>query len=182
MTPLHWAAYNNDEVVALILMRAMHKDKQYQRCSAAGAMPIDIAGFMKNKKVINAIVDQHELWMEEEAFTMKYPEDQSLETGRKKFDRQELERKLIDDDQSNNNQLDEGSNKPINTGKSDGVNEIGQRICKLEKAHTKELDNEYDLALVRVFYWAAFIGRSDTVIDYMILYKRWSPYLKAFKK
>ena len=82
MTPLHWAAYNNDSKVAIMLMRAMHQRNEYQLPSASGAMPIDIAGFMKNKKVVNAIVDQHEMWMEEEKFNMKYPDGEVLDADR----------------------------------------------------------------------------------------------------
>ena len=82
MTPLHWAAYNNDSKVAIMLMRAMHQRNEYQLQSASGAMPIDIAGFMKNKKVVNAIVDQHEMWMEEEKFNMKYPDGEVLDADR----------------------------------------------------------------------------------------------------
>ena len=35
--------------------------------------------------------------------------------------------------------------------------------------------------MIRIFYWAAFYGHNDTIIDYMILFKRWSPYIKSYK-
>ena len=36
--------------------------------------------------------------------------------------------------------------------------------------------------MIRVFYWAAFYGYNDTVIDYMVLHMRWSPFIKSFKR
>lgn len=35
---------------------------------------------------------------------------------------------------------------------------------------------------MRIFYWAAFYGKTDTIINYMILARRWSPFIKSFKK
>ena len=35
---------------------------------------------------------------------------------------------------------------------------------------------------MRVFYWAAFYGKENFVIGYMILLKRWSPFIKSFQK
>ena len=41
--------------------------------------------------------------------------------------------------------------------------------------------DEKKLSMIRVFYWAAFYGYSKTVINYMILYLRWSPFIKSFR-
>ena len=100
------------------------------------------------------------------------------------MDRKDLEQKLISEDKSvsDNGKVENDADKRQDTGKSEGVNDIGQKICQLEKSSSKELTSDYDIALLRVFYWAAFYGHNDTIIDYMILYKRWSPYLKSFKK
>ena len=68
------------------------------------------------------------------------------------------------------------------TNKSVGVNEIGQRIVRLKAISRSYLHSTMDKALMRVFYWAAFYGYNDTVVDYMILHKRWSPYIKSFKR
>lgn len=37
-------------------------------------------------------------------------------------------------------------------------------------------------AAMRVFYWAAYYGKENFVIGYMILLLRWSPFIKAYMK
>ena len=33
---------------------------------------------------------------------------------------------------------------------------------------------------MRIFYWAAFNGKENFVIGYMILMLKWSPFIKSF--
>lgn len=44
------------------------------------------------------------------------------------------------------------------------------------------LKNDKEKSMIRVFYWAAFYGYKETIINYMILHLRWSPFIKSFRK
>ena len=35
---------------------------------------------------------------------------------------------------------------------------------------------------MRIFYWAAYYGKSNFVIGYMVLLLKWSPFIKSFQK
>ena len=39
-----------------------------------------------------------------------------------------------------------------------------------------------ETAAMRVFYWAAFFGKENFVIGYMVLLLKWSPFIKSFQK
>mmetsp|Transcript_7234 Transcript_7234/g.10126 ORF Transcript_7234/g.10126 Transcript_7234/m.10126 type:complete len:145 (+) Transcript_7234:846-1280(+) len=38
------------------------------------------------------------------------------------------------------------------------------------------------MAAMRTFYWAAYFGKMNFVIGYMILQLKWSPFIKSFQK
>ena len=50
----------------------MWSHKQSQVKSASGAMPVDIAGFMKNKNTVAVFIDEDERRIEEEKYNFKY--------------------------------------------------------------------------------------------------------------
>lgn len=54
----------------------------------------------------------------------------------------------------------------------------------LSKQTAKELTmvGYNEPAAMRVFYWAAYHGKQNFVIGYMILLLRWSPFIKAYMK
>ena len=39
-----------------------------------------------------------------------------------------------------------------------------------------------EVAMLRVFYWAAYFGKQNFVTGYMILLLKWSPFIKSFQK
>ena len=39
-----------------------------------------------------------------------------------------------------------------------------------------------EVAALRIFYWAAYLGKENFVVGYMILLLRWSPFIKSFQK
>ena len=180
MTPLHWAAYNDDAAVTRRLLYEMKNKGLVPTESASGAYPVDIAGFMKHKSVVNVYVDFTEYSLEEEYYKINYNEGAMIKDSvRRRLDHKALESVIKAEEQQSPSFNDD--NLPINTEKS-GVNEIGQRIVRLKVVKRAQLDGPGDVAMLRVFYWAAFYGYKDTIIDYMILYKRWSPFVKSYKK
>ena len=63
----------------------------------------------------------------------------------------------------------------------------GQFKIQLEKECEKDLTDRADspddineVAALRIFYWAAFNGKENFVIGYMILMLKWSPFIKSF--
>jgi ankyrin repeat protein len=56
MTPLHWAAYNNDVGVLKLLLQSGAKNS----VNKSGRAPIDLAGFCKNKEAVKVFVDDCE--------------------------------------------------------------------------------------------------------------------------
>ena len=146
-------------------------------------MPVDIAGFMKNKKTVAVFIEEHELRMEEMYYNFTYTVDENgiLAPNRRKLSRKLLEDTVKEDERALNQVKKVDQETPFDTIKSDGVNDIGQKVVRVDRKSRKELKNEYEKALIRVFYWAAFYGYNETVIDYMILYKRWAPFIKSFK-
>lgn len=53
------------------------------------------------------------------------------------------------------------------------------------KENAKELSKSFEFnetAIMRVFYWAAFYGKRNFVIGYMILLLKWSPFIKSYQK
>ena len=61
--------------------------------------------------------------------------------------------------------------------------ETGQYKITVEKQNLKELvslDSFNEVAVLRVFYWAAYYGKEDFVTSYMILMLKWSPFIKSF--
>ena len=59
-------------------------------------------------------------------------------------------------------------------------NEKGQIIINIEKYTRKDL-NEAELQELYTYYWAAHFGFKETVM-LMILYRKWSIFMKAFYK
>lgn len=53
MTPLHWAAYNNDKRVASYLM----KNGASLSYTYNNETPLDIAGYLENEEVIFTIIN-----------------------------------------------------------------------------------------------------------------------------
>ena len=39
-----------------------------------------------------------------------------------------------------------------------------------------------EIAMLRVFYWAAYYGKDNFINGYMILLLKWSPFMKSFQK
>ena len=66
--------------------------------------------------------------------------------------------------------------------------QTGQFKIQLEKQDAKDLkawslrDNFNEVAVMRVFYWAAFYGKQNFVIGYMILLLKWSPFIKSYQR
>ena len=59
--------------------------------------------------------------------------------------------------------------------------ETGKTIVKLAKVRRTELAED-ERAELRIYYWAAYYGKQNFVIGYMILLLRWSPFIKAYMK
>lgn len=38
-----------------------------------------------------------------------------------------------------------------------------------------------ELAFMRTFYWAAYYGKVNFVVGYMVLQLKWSPFIKSFQ-
>ena len=53
LTPMHWAAYNNDDELCRFLL----SKGALQIQSQAGSMPVDIAGFSGHKKVVKVFME-----------------------------------------------------------------------------------------------------------------------------
>lgn len=56
MTPLHWAAYNNDVGVLKLLLQSGAKIS----VNKSGRAPIDLAGFCRHKEAVKVFVDDCE--------------------------------------------------------------------------------------------------------------------------
>ena len=65
MTPLHWACYNDDADVVWALLTKMRSRGDEPVRSSMEFYPIDIAGFMKSKQAIAAMVDYVEMMIEQ---------------------------------------------------------------------------------------------------------------------
>ena len=52
-----------------------------------------------------------------------------------------------------------------------------------EKASELETAKEFnEMAFMRTFYWAAYYGKVNFVVGYMVLQLKWSPFIKSFQK
>ena len=73
------------------------------------------------------------------------------------------------------NRIDVESKKLIESTKHPGAWEVPLRYCNLDQL-SKEEQKE-----LRAFYWASFFGIKK-FIRLMIVERRWSPFIKSFKK
>lgn len=124
-------------------------------------MPVDIAGFMGNKKVIKVFMEHAAAKIEgkHNKGTGQINLDDPL--GKPSIDEVELLSKM------------EKSEK------------TGQYKVVLVKAESRDLSDDADFnekAIMRVFYWAAHFGKQNFVIGYMIMLLKWSPFIKSFQK
>lgn len=125
-------------------------------------MPVDIAGFMSNRKVIRVFME-HAAAKIDAKHNNKGTGEINLNDplGKPAVNEVELLSKMEKSDKT------------------------GQYKVVLVKAEAKELVVSPDFnekAIMRVFYWAAYFGKQNFVLGYMIMLLKWSPFIKSFQK
>ena len=128
-------------------------------------MPVDIAGFTGHKLVLKVFMEH--VAKKVDAFVGQGPGAE---------DKVEVD-------------LNADIEKPVfneieHLGKLKKSEQTGQFKVPLEKQTAKELTTTgyNEPAAMRVFYWAAYYGKSNFVIGYMILLLKWSPFIKSYMK
>ena len=156
LTALHWAAFNDDpELVRILLAKGAR-----QLESNSGSMAVDIAGFMQNKRMVK-------IFMEHTAAKI----DAKFNNGNGEVN------------------LDEAMSKPVVDeakllSEMERSDKTGQYKVILSREKARDLsgaeDDFNEQAIMRVFYWAAFHGKQNFVIGYLVMLLKWSPFIKSY--
>ena len=179
MTPLHWAAYNKDPNVVAYLLRQGAKMSFSKRKSNGdgGLAAVDVAGVCGHEEVVYVFAKWLEAVMLKEMIAAgSVPDVQvaDLENGAEPDKSKQTEKGGYE-------ALVEKKIRTEDMKKALPVDpDTGKTIIELAKVRRTEL-NEDESAELRIFYWAAYFGRSKTV-NRMVMHRKWSPFIKSFRE